>query len=700
MSIHADPLETFRDEAREQLTVMEASLLALEEDPGDQEMIAAAFRSLHTIKGSGGMFDLEQLVHFSHIVESVFDRMRNGALPVSSEIISLSLQARDHISALLEHEDDPELRAEGKVLEDAFMAYLPESDTPADNGGAEASASTPSGDETERTWRILFRPKPIFFRHGANPLVLIREMEDLGNILVLGFSDAVPGLEELKPTDCYLAWEVLLTTAAEEQTIRDIFMFVEDDADIQLSVVDQVEESDLPYKRLGEILLERGDITAEALEQSVNERAFLGQTLVEKGFVSNERVRAALEEQRYVRSMRESRQTTESTTAIKVKTEKLDSLINLVGEFVSMHANVVFTAHQKEDRDFIAVGEQMDRLIRELRDLSIDMHMVPVSGLFNGYRRLVRDLASGLEKEVRLVTEGGETELDKNVIDLLKDPLMHIVRNSVDHGIETPQVRKKNGKDGVGTLKLAASYAGAHVIIRVTDDGAGMNVDRIRTKAIDRGILAADQEHSEEEILQCIFAPGFSTAEQTTNVSGRGVGMDVVQRNIEQLGGAVRVTSRTGQGSTITIRIPLTLAIVEGLLARVEENWYLVNLSYIEECLDFASMDHENRRGYASYRGGIVPFVDMRCYFGIEPAATDGAADTRQLIVVSVEDERVGLLVDEIQDTYQSVIKSLGRVYEKAEGISGAIMLGDGTPALVIDVDRLVRLVMKEKAHE
>jgi two-component system, chemotaxis family, sensor kinase CheA len=662
MSVHTDPLETFRDEAREQLTVMEESLLALEEDPTDHEMIAAAFRSLHTIKGSGSMFDLDSLVHFAHVVESVFDLMRAGSLPVTSEIISLSLQARDHITSLLEHGDDPDIKSHGETLERAFLAYLPRSESGADAPSSAATAASPAGGvspASEKTWRVLFRPKPILFRHGANPLVLIREMAELGTTLVLGFCDGVPDLNTIDPTDCHFAWEVLLTTSAEEQSIRDIFMFVEEDADIEISVVDEVADSDLPYKRLGEILLERGDITAEALEESVNERAFLGQTLVEKGFVSGERVRAALEEQRYVRSMRESRQTGDSTTAIRVNTEKLDTLVNLVGEFVSMHAHVVFTAQQKEDRDFIAVGEQMDRLIRELRDLSIDMHMVPISGLFNGYRRLVRDLSSSLSKEVRLTTEGSETELDKNVIELLKDPLMHIVRNSVDHGLETPERRQSAGKDPAGTIKLAASYAGAHVVIRVSDDGAGMDVERIRAKAIERDVLPVEGDHSEEEILQCIFAPGFSTAEQTTSVSGRGVGMDVVQRNIEKLGGSVRVASSAGEGSTITIRIPLTLAIVEGLLARVDRNWYLVNLSYIEECLDFETLDHENRRGYASYRGGIVPFVDMRRYFRI--AGAPEGHKGQQLVVVSVDEKRVGLVVDEIQDTYQSVIKSLRR---------------------------------------
>lgn len=275
---------------------------------------------------------------------------------------------------------------------------------------------------------------------------------------------------------------------------------------------------------------------------------------------------------------------------------------------------------------------------------------------------------------------------------------MHIVRNSVDHGLETADVRRSAGKEPAGTLKLSASYAGAQVVIQITDDGAGMNVERIRAKAIENGVLSGEKDHNEEEILQSIFAAGFSTAEQTTDVSGRGVGMDVVKRNIEKLGGTVRVTSRAGKGSTITIRIPLTMAIVEGLLARVDRNWYLINLSYIEECLDFEAIHRENRHGFASYRGGVLSFVDMRDYFDTARAPDDHGG--RQLIVVSVDEKRAGLIVDEIQDTYQSVIKSLGRIYERTEGISGAIMLGNGTPALVLDVDRIVRHASKEKSHE
>lgn len=711
MKPHHDPRDTFREEARELLTVLEQSLLGLEDDPHDQELIDAVFRSLHTIKGSGDMFGFDRLVACAHTVESVFVRVRDGSLAVDAELVSLGLRAKDHIATLLDGVDDGTVGNDAAVslvgaeLDAACRRYLPAHEGPTSAvpdrpGSAGAGAPEPApgvmpdsaNAAPQRTWRVLFRPNRDLFRNGTNPLLLIDELSQLGTVLTLGFSDGIPALSELDPEGCYVSWELLVTTAADENAIRDVFIFVEGEADITVTLIDTVDDADLSYKRLGEILLERGDVTPDALSSAVNERSFLGQTLIEKGYVSGERVRAALQEQRYVRSLRETRREADGDSVIRVKTKRLDELVNLVGEFVSMHANLNFLAAQKQDQDFVAVGEQMERLIRGLRDLSIELHMVPVEILFSGFRRLVRDLSSELGKEVVLRIEGAETELDKNVIDLLKDPLLHIIRNSIDHGIETPEARARAGKPVAGEVKLSAGYAGSHVVIRVRDDGAGLDVGRIRGKAVAAGLLPEDRDYSEDEIVQCIFAAGFSTAETTTSVSGRGVGMNVVQRNVEQLGGSIAVKTWAGAGSEIVVRIPLTLAIVDGLLATVDRNYYLINLSYIVECLDLSAVHREPGRDFINFRGGIVPFVDLRAFFRLP--ATD--APDRQLVIVSVDGRSMGLVVDAIHDTYQSVIKSLGRVYEKLEGISGAIMLGNGTPALVLDVDRLVRISRKD----
>ncbi len=412
------------------------------------------------------------------------------------------------------------------------------------------------------------------------------------------------------------------------------------------------------------------------------------------GYVTREQVQSALTEQSYVRQMRETRSQAEGSSTIKVQAAKLDELVNLVGEFVSLHASISMVADQKGDQDFKAAAEQMEGLIRQVRDLSIELHMVPIDLLFSGFRRLVRDLCSDLGKEVRLELEGTEAELDKNVVDALKDPLLHLIRNSIDHGIETPAERLAAAKDSTGTLKVSAYYAGAHGIIEITDDGAGLNIEWIKSKAVARGLIADGQDLSQEEIQALIFEPGFSTAENATNVSGRGVGMDVVKRNIENLGGGIRIWSELGRGTRIKIRIPLTLAIAEGLLARIGEGLYLINLAYIVECRDFGGRGGEDSGDQIiDFRGEIVPYLDLRRFFRLPEAEHRNGG---QIVVVAIEGRKVGLVVDDILDKCQSVIKSLGRVYERAQGVSGAIILGDGRPALMLDVDRLARVTREE----
>ncbi|NBC29270.1 MAG: chemotaxis protein CheA [Spirochaetes bacterium] len=716
MTTHSDPLETFKEEARELLQSLEESLMQLEQHPSDADLVDSAFRSLHTIKGSGNMFDLTNLVEFTHIVENVFDKVREGEVDIDSNLINLGLQAKDQIAQILASPEDQDVVQGSQILANAFKAFLPadaaavgeaeagsaaaqglalaEGDSATEGSASDGGAGTGGADTgAPQTYRIVFTPPADFFRTGGNALGLIQELAELGQTLVMGFCGEVPPIEEIDPEACYLHWDIVLTTTHDANAIRDVFIFVDEPGVVRVEVIDQgeiLEQEDISYKRLGEILVERGDIEAAQLQQAMTSKEFLGETLVAKGYVSGEKVKAALEEQKYVRSIRENRQVVETSSSIKVNTEKLDSLVNLVGEFVSMHANLTHIAEEKDDREFKSVSEQMDGLIRELRDLSIDMHMVPVDTLFSGFKRLVRDLSNELGKQVRLEVEGSDTELDKNVIDALKDPLLHIIRNSVDHGIESVEDREAAGKPSKGSVRLTAFYAGANVVIQVSDDGGGIDAERVRRKAVDRGVIADDAELSEEEMLALVFQPGFSTAEEATSVSGRGVGMDVVKQNIEKLNGSVRIQSTPGEGTVIAIRIPLTLAIVEGLLARIGAGYYLINLTYIVECLDFEAVRRTSNQQMIDFRGEVLPYYDLRRYFG-----EDGHG-AGQLVVVSLEDRRVGLLVDDIQDKYQTVIKSLSRVFERAEGVSGAIILGDGTPALMLDIDRLVKVTAEE----
>ncbi len=698
MGKQTDPLDTFKEEAAELLEIIESRLISLEDDPENKELIDSCFRSLHTIKGSGNMFDLDRLVHFTHKVENVFSQIRDGKLKVNKEIIDLTLQSKDTIRAFLFNlNDDEAVWQEAQPVLTAFEKY-----TDSEAAGPDtAAAAAPLPDEQEenregpqKTFRIKFNPSEEFFKIGANPLLLIKEIKDLGDVLVIGGADAVPSLDEIDEENCYYHWDLLLTTKKGENAIRDVFIFVEDSSEIEIFEIDSetIGDTDMNYKRLGEILVDRGDISRNDLEQAVNSRDFLGEVLVEKGIVSSEEVKSALKEQQFVRKMRETRMNSEVSSTIKVKTEKLDSLVNLVGEFVSMHASIAQLSEKKEDYDFISLSEQMESLVRDIRDLSMEMHMVPIDILFSGYRRLVRDLSEDLEKDINLVLEGTDTELDKNVIDKLKDPLMHIIRNSIDHGIEAPEQREKAGKKKAGTIVLSAFYSGANVIIQIKDDGAGLNAERIRKKAVERGIINEGADLSREEIHSLIFEPGFSTAEKATNVSGRGVGMDVVKRNIEQLNGAVRISSVQKEGTTIRIRIPLTLAIIEGLLARIGDEHYMINISYIVECLDFTEQNKDSKQRIINYRGEVVPYIDLRKYFRME----QNKSPFPQLVIVAVEETKIGLIVDEIKDKYQTVIKSLGKLFENAQGVSGAVILGDGTLALMLDVDHMVRLTDRE----
>ncbi len=699
MNVHSNPLDTFKEEARELLETLEDNLILLEDDPENQELIDSSFRCLHTIKGSGNMFDLLHLVDFTHKVETIFVKIRDKKLKATKELISLVLQAKDHIQTLLEAEKpDEALFSRGTELLASLQRFNPDAAGSEQKPKNEEPVSSTAAKGTVNTYRIIFQPGEQTFRNGINPLLIIKELSELGHAIVIGYKNYIPHLKEIDPETCYLRWDILLTTDRDLNAVRDVFIFVEDSATVEVNLIDEntVIDADISYKRLGDILVERGDISRETLKSIVTSKDLIGEILVKRGLVSRDTLQAALREQQYVRTIRETRQTADTTASIRVKVEKLDELVNIVGEFVSMHARLVQLAERKGDPDFISFGEQMENLIREVRDLSMELHMIPVENLFTGFKRLVHDLAEELGKDVMLKLEGTETELDKNVIDKLKDPLMHLIRNSLDHGLETPDMRLKAGKDSRGLLTLSAFQSGAHVIIQVEDDGAGINREKVLKKAVEKNLIAPNVQLSEEELLSLLFQPGFSTADKVTGVSGRGVGMDVVKKNIEGLSGTVKVKSVEGRGTVFTLKIPLTLAIIEGLLAQIGGEFFLVNISYIVECVEFPSKEHASRQKLMDFRGELVPYVDLRSFFSVPGERPD----TEHIVVVSTEDGKLGLLVDKIVDKYQTVIKPLGKIYEEVQGISGAFMLGDGTIALMVDIDKLGKLFEAKKLSE
>lgn len=690
--------DAYREEAVELLNELEESLLELEENPSDSTIIGRVFRALHTVKGSGSMFGYNNIAAFTHDVENTYELIRSGRLDASKEIIDLTLLARDHIRILLEADDtlSPEEAVEGERIIDSIKALLPKDALTGDALPEDALAmeGQPEGDGedlvTGRTYRIIFSPHRDIFLKGINPAHLLEDLSALGRTYVLAHMDNIPSLEDMDPEGCYVSWDVLLTTPRPEQDVRDVFMFLDDGADITISLIDDTGqiavESD--YKKLGEILVEKGDISQKDIESIVSDRKLLGEMLVEEGLVPGSAVDSALMEQQFVKDARKQRRSLDQASTVRVPSEKLDSLVNLVSEMVTTQARLTQITHGRRDAVLTSISEEVERLTAELHDSAMNIRMVPIGSTFSKFRRLVRDLSKELGRNVNLVMEGAETELDKTVIDRLNDPMVHLIRNSLDHGIEPPDVRGSAGKHAQGTIKIAALHSGADVLVKVQDDGAGIDTKAVARKAMDLGLITPDDEVSDQDLFGLIFQPGFSTARNVSSVSGRGVGMDVVRQSVEGLRGSVECTSRKGLGSTITLRIPLTLAIIEGLLVKVEDAFFVMPLATVEECVELQSSRQleDHGRSLVNVRGELIPYIKLREKFSVSGTRPP----LEQIVIIKVDNKKVGLAVDQVVGEHQTVIKSLSRVYKDLRAISGATILGDGTVALILDLPRLL----------
>ncbi len=692
---------TFQEEADELLAELESALLELEKDPGDKEQIGRAFRAMHTIKGSGGACEFHDVVLFTHELETVFDKIRNNKMTATPEIIDLTLSARDQIKAMFDsyYKGGSVDEAKTREILAVLQKLVPES------GGREKTA-VPTTNNVRKsreasvvTYRIRFRPNPGIFSQGTNPVQLLNELRLLGPCKVVAQTEAVPYLEDVDPQACYTFWDVILTTDRGLDAIQDVFIFVKDSSELAVSVIDEegLLEDATGYKKLGEILLERGDLTTEDLKKALQSQRKVGETLVETGVVSPAKVESALVEQQHVREMREQRHTVEAMSSIRVATDKLDSLVNLVGELVTVQARLSQTVLSQGNTELSSIAEEVERLTASLRDNAMNIRMLPIGTTFSKFKRIVRDLSAELGKEIALTTDGGETELDKTVIERLSDPLVHIIRNSIDHGIELPEARAAAGKPKRGTIRLSALHSGAHVLIRVEDDGAGLDTGAIRAKAVAKGLIQKDADLPEQELWELILAPGFSTAKSVTGVSGRGVGMDVVKRAIDALRGSISITSARGKGTAITLKLPLTLAIIDGFLTRIGMEYFIFPLSLVEECVELSREASKATHGrhLAHVRGQLVPYIRLREHFMVSGTPPG----FEQIVITNVEGRRVGMVVDTVVGEHQTVIKSLGRFYRQVDGISGATILGSGTVALILDIPRLVRLVEQQEAQ-
>ncbi len=683
------------EEANELLAELEESLLELEEEPGDMDVVGRVFRAMHTIKGSGAMFGFDDIADFTHGVETVYDLVREGSLSVSKDLINLSLAARDQIKAMLDSADGGEavdeeitrkLAASFKAIQgsgDTDSVSITEADPiPVQDNNAESGGSA--------TYRIRFKPAADIFKFGTNPIHLINELREFGECSVVPHNTQVPELEEYDPESCYTFWDIVLTTEKSMDDIRGVFIFVEDDCELQITIIDEEHvNGDAEYKKLGEILVERGDILPEALQALLGGQKRIGEMLVEAEAVNEEAVASALAEQQHVNKLRKNRQEKTRVSSVRVDSDKLDALVDLVGELVTLQARLTQRASVLCDPELTQISEDVESLTEELRDNTMSTRMLPIGTTFNKFKRLVRDLSSGLGKEISLTTEGAETELDKTVIDQLNDPMVHLIRNCIDHGIELPEIREQNGKPREGTVHLSAIHSGAYVLIEITDDGAGLDVETIRQKAVSKGLITADDTPTDQEIYAMIFAAGFSTAKTVTDVSGRGVGMDVVKRGIEALRGTIEVDSKKGHGTTITLKLPLTLAIIDGLLVEVGDVNYVMPLAAVEECVELSREEAltAQERSTMTFRGEIFSYLSLREQFDVPGELPEVV----KVVIAEAMGDRICFAVDQVIGQHQTVIKSISKAYKNVEEISGATIMGDGTIALIVDVQRMVQ---------
>ncbi len=688
----------FREEAAERLAELEATLLELEESPGDQELIGRAFRAMHTIKGSGAMFGFDDIAAFTHQLETVYDNVRNGKLSITPALIGLSLRAKDVIRALLDGVG-ASVATERDALVLGLKAFADGAAVPAPAAAPVSAlrpASAPTPSSAEQTYRVRFRPPKDLLQDGTTPLPLLDELRGLGRCEVIGHRDGVPTLAELEPEACYLWWDVVLTTNKGEDAIRDVFIFVEGRGELRIEKIDDGSTGEAGYRKLGEILLERRDLTAAQLHEALAAQKNIGAMLVAQGALAPDAVQAAAVEQQLVREARQKREgarPADETSSIRVPADKLDLLVDLVGELVIAQARLGAIAASREDTEISAVAEVLERLSASLRDSTLNIRMVPIGTTFARFKRLVRDLSSELGKEIELVTDGAETELDKTVIDRLGDPLVHLIRNSCDHGIETAAERAAAGKPVRSTVRLSAYQSGPSVVVEIKDDGKGLDAAAIRAKALQRGLIEADARLSETELFNLIFLPGFSTAQKISNLSGRGVGLDVVKRSIDALRGSVELESKPGQGVTVRLKLPLTLAIIEGLLVAVGDARYVLPMSLVEECVELTAEDVENSHGnqLATVRGELVPYVRLREWFGV----TGSRPPIEQIAIAHAGGQRFGVVIDQVIGQHQTVIKTLGSVYRDVKGLSGATILGNGTVALIIDLPTVLQSGMR-----
>ena len=668
----------FVEEAFDLIDGLEKSLLSLEENPEDSSIIQQVFRIMHTLKGNSSMFGFTKMDQLTHQLESIYDNIRNGKVKVNRSILDVTLDSVDHLKVLLDEDADTDpdtLKRHADLLSriGILISDKPTEGEPVPVAEQELKEIGNENTSVVYTYYINFEPHEEIFQNGTNPLYLIDELPSLGKVKAFAHFNRVPAIDMIKMDSCYTYWEVILATDLDVNAVSDVFIFVEDECKLEISqIADKNLLSDeLFVAEITKIAAERSDIGIAEIQKLASKvkTAQINEDLanVTKGKLKS---KEAL------------------ISSIRVSADKLDQLMNLVSELVTTQARLTLFAEQNATPGLQAIAENVQKLSRQLRDNAFSIVLIPIENMLTRFQRLVRDLSKELGKDVVFLAEGAETELDKTIIEGLTDPLMHILRNSLDHGIEDAEVRQRLGKPKQGKIVLKAFYSGANVHIQVYDDGNGIDQEVIRQKALSLNLISPDKKLTPKETYDLIFLPGFSTAKKVTDVSGRGVGMDVVKRKIADIRGEVEVDSEIGVGTTITIKLPLTLSIIDGLLVSIDNTFYVIPLTVVDKIYAVEHHMLVNKFNNVIVLDGVqIPFFYLREEFGAE--ITDVSHE--EIVVVKYEEKRVGLAVDAVIGEYQAVLKPLGRHFKAQEMISGATILGDGTVALVMDTNKMVK---------
>lgn len=677
--------EKFKEEALDNVSDIEESLFQLENDPENKEIIERLFRSMHTIKGGGAMFGFNDLSAFTHNLETIYDLVRTDKLKIDKDIISLTFESLDYIKLLLdlgELTNPDDIARQNDYIARIQKYFVDGTSAPVSKAAPAAAMPAAPAAQHKKNYLVLFEPFESLLNNGTNPFYIIDDLTALGESKSVAFVGEVAKFEELKPLVLSIKWQILLSTDQDVNDIKDVFIFVEDEC--------KVEITELPD---GDILTNTDQLPA-ILQKAVEKQ----QLLTQADFAAFRVEKPKVEEKKAEAVAPAAKQQETKISTMRVASSKIDDLVNAVSELVTMQAQLNLLTEKQNDAALMNIAEQMAKITRSLRENSFALSLIPLQGELVRFQRLVRDLSNKLGKQLEFVVEGGDIELDKNIIEHLTDPLLHIIRNSGDHGIEMPDERIKKGKNPKGTILLKAFYSGSSVIVQIIDDGKGMDPQKIFAKAVEKGIVDKNDKLSKTDILNLIFASGFSTAENVSDVSGRGVGMDVVKSKIAEIRGEVRVDSEIDRGTTITLDLPLTLSIIDGLLTKVNNEQLVFPLVNIERILSMNEVEF-NQSGMGNifvYNEEQVMFVDLNnLFYQLETDRKRG-----KILLVHYGDKQVGILLDQVIGEYQIVVKPLGKFLRKLDMISGASVMGDGSLSLIIDSVRLINYFNQQKTKK